>query len=95
MDIAQQLSEFFKEPESATKNKTPEGICPVCWGYQEYDHKIRTLIEDKQIDVNNGRDRYMLVQQFVVEHLDGIKLKEGEISTCPTCGETEDSHRPE
>ncbi|UJH92889.1 hypothetical protein LZ575_11030 [Antarcticibacterium sp. 1MA-6-2] len=27
----------------------------------------------------------MLIQEFVKENLEGIKLKQGEINSCPTC----------
>lgn len=39
MNIVKALVEFFKQPEEETREKTPEGMCPLCWGYQEYDHK--------------------------------------------------------
>ena len=84
-----EIINWIKNPEKETKDKTPEGVCPVCWGYQEYDKKIRTLYYDKQIDVNNHKTKYSLIQDFVKEHIDGIKLKEGEISTCPKFGDQE------
>lgn len=80
---------WFKKPEEDTKNKTPKGLCPVCWGYQEYDKKIKTLYYDKQIDVNNHKDKYSMMRDFIKTHIDGIKLKEGKISTCPKCGHQE------
>jgi hypothetical protein len=86
MDIIDQLVNFFKQPEEKTKKSTPEGICPVCWGHQEYDHQIRTLFRDKQIDVNNHQARYLVIQDFMIEHIDGIRLREGTIEGCPTCG---------
>lgn len=89
MDIIQSLTEFFKQPEEETKGNTPEGLCPVCWGYQEYDHKIRKVYKDKQVDVNNHRTSYMLMEDFVVKHIDGIKLKEAEVDSCPTCSSGE------
>jgi len=87
MDLTERLVNFFKEPEEKTKNAAPEGVCPVCWGHQEYDHKIRTVFKDKQIDVNNHRDRYLIIQDFVVQHIDGIRLREGKVEGCPTCGD--------
>lgn len=63
-----------------------EGMCPVCWGRQEYDRKIRTFYKDKQIDVNNRADSYMLIQRFLKEHINGIKLREPEVRACPSCG---------
>jgi len=70
MDLIENLVHFFKKPEKETEGKTPEGTCPVCWGYQEYDHKLRRLFKDKQIDVNNHRDSYMKIQKFMVKYID-------------------------
>jgi len=86
MDLIDNLIHFFKKPKEETEGKAPEGTCPVCWGYQEYDHKIRQLFKDKQIDVNNHRDSYMKIQKFMVKYIDGIRLKPGHVKACPTCG---------
>jgi len=85
MDIIETLVAFFQKPEEVTKDKTPEGICSLCWGYQKYDGKIRTLLKDKQIDVNNYQERYTLIRDFVVNHIDGIKLRESLIEPCEDC----------
>lgn len=80
------LIDFFKQPSEKTKGKTPEGLCPTCWGYQEYDNMIRKLYKDQQVDVNNHEANYSFIQDFMVTHLDGIKLKKGNNSfECPTC----------
>jgi hypothetical protein len=84
--LTDRLVKYFKRPESETKIETPEGICPVCWGYQEYDHKVRMLFKDKQIDVKNHQTTYLIIKDFVVNHIDGIKLREGKVKKCPTCG---------
>ncbi len=47
------LIQFFKKPQDKTKGQVPEGLCPNCWGSQEYDSVIRKMYFDKQIDVNN------------------------------------------
>lgn len=90
MDLIDRLIAHFQKPENEVEETSPTGTCPVCWGYQEYDAKIRTILQDKQIDVNNHKDSYMKIQKFVVEQIDGIKLKEGNIESCPTCGGQED-----
>lgn len=78
--------EFFKKSEEETKGQVPEGVCPNCWGTQEYDHQIRELYKDKQIDVNNHKANYAFIKDFVVTHIDGIHLKKGDNSLeCPTC----------
>ena len=77
---------FFKRPMDEIQGKSPEGYCPNCWGTQEYDNEIRELYKDKQIDVNNHEANYAFIQDFVVKHIDGIKLKRGKNSLdCPTC----------
>ena len=60
MDLVESIIQFFKKPKKETVGKSPEGTCPVCWGYQEYDTKIRQMFKDKQIDVNNHQDRNVL-----------------------------------
>ena len=84
--MIEKLIAFFKRPKEATQDEAPEGLCPNCWGRQEYDNEIRELYKDKQIDVNNHQANYAFIQDFVVKHVDGIHLKKGKNSLdCPTC----------
>ncbi|MBA3899652.1 MAG: hypothetical protein H0X62_05485 [Bacteroidetes bacterium] len=85
MNLIETLAEFFKKTETEIKDQAPEGVCSLCWGYQEYNHKIRKLYADKQIDVNNHQDSYMLIQDFVKQNLDGIQPLEAETKNCPKC----------
>jgi len=86
--LIQQIREFLSASEEETKDKAPEGVCPVCWGYQAYDNKIRKLYKDKQIDVNNHTSQYMLIQDFLIQNIEGIRLKNGDVTSCPTCNTT-------
>lgn len=90
MDLVKTIVDFFKKPEEETVHETPEGVCALCWGFQEYDGKIRKLYKDKQVDVNNNQDSYMLIQSFVKEHVDGYHLKDGVVHVCPDCSELEE-----
>ena len=84
--MIEQLISFFKQAPEETKNNVPEGLCPNCWGTQEYDNQIREMYRDQQIDVNNHEANYAFIQDFVVTHIDGIRLKKGNNSLeCPTC----------
>ena len=86
MNIIEKLVTFFSKPHSVTEKESPEGYCPNCWGTQEYDNQIREMYKDKQIDVNNHQANYAFIQDFVVNHIDGIRLKKGTSSLeCPTC----------
>ena len=84
--MIEQLIAYFKRPLSETTQETPEGICPNCWGKQEYGGQIRTLYADRQIDVNNREANYAFIQKFVVKYLDGIQLKKGNSGLeCTAC----------
>lgn len=85
MGFIDHLISYFKKPRKEVEGTSPTGTCPLCWGYQEYDGKIRKLLKDKQIDVNNHRDAYMKVEKFIVQYINGIKLKKGKIESCPSC----------
>jgi hypothetical protein len=88
MKAIEALIEFFKKPHEETKDQVPDGQCPVCWGYNEYDRKIRDLYKDKQVDVNNHQASYTFLRAFMVEHVDGIHLQESHVHNCPDCKET-------
>ena len=80
------LTAFFKRPASETKNETPEGVCPNCWGKQEYDNVIRELYQDNQIDVNNGQANHNFIKNVVVNKIEGIRLKKGNTGlVCTVC----------
>ena len=63
------------------------GVCPNCWGEQEYDGKAREIIKDKQVDVNNHTARHTFIKEFVVNHVDGIHLhRHDDKLKCERCG---------
>jgi hypothetical protein len=81
-----QLLNFFKKPKTKTKTSPPSGYCPNCWGSQEYDNQVRELYKNHQIDVNNHQANYAFIQDFVVKHLDGVRLKKKRNRfECPSC----------
>ena len=78
-------SYFFAEP-SATAPAVPEGVCPNCWGHQSYAGEIRETISQQRIAVQNGQAQDAFIKDFVVKHVDGIRLRpvNGQ-QVCPTC----------
>jgi hypothetical protein len=85
MNIIDKIIQYFKNENDLKEDSSPEGTCALCWGKQEYDGKIRKLLKDKQIDINNHKDSYMMIQDFVIHNIDGVKLGEGVINDCPDC----------
>ena len=79
------LKRFFnKRPDEF--DEAPKGVCPNCWGDQEYGNLVREKYKDFQIEVNNQSSKHAFIQDFVVTHLKGIQLK-SKVSglDCPTC----------
>jgi len=77
---------LFKRNAIKDFDAAPEGVCPNCWGDQEYGNIIREKFKDKQISVNNKQDRHAFIQDFIVTNLSGIKLKSSVNGhECPTC----------
>lgn len=85
------LISFFKNIFSGKVAKQEEkdliqDHCPMCWGFNEYDHKVRKAVEDKYIDVKNHKTDYIKSQGFVKTHIDGRKKKKLKVEVCPKCG---------
>lgn len=78
------LKSLFQKPQEETKSKAANQ-CPVCWGYQQYDHQFKTVYPDRQIDVNNHSYKFMRIQRMLTRYINGIRLKKGVIQKCQTC----------
>jgi len=89
VSLIDRLSAFFSRPDAG--GDVPEGVCPNCWGQQEYDGQIRQVIRDRQVDVSNDEARHAFIKDFVVTHIDGITLKN---NACPACGSVPGGHHP-
>ena len=86
MSLLDTLSAFFSRPAEETAGDSPDGACPNCWGRYEYDGEIRKVARDRQIDVNNGVARHAFIKNFVVHHIDGIRLRDDNTGqVCPKC----------
>ncbi len=86
MELVNNVAEYLKSSGKGDRKEAPEGVCANCWGVQEYDNMIRELYHERQINVNNHMEHYAFLQEFVVNHLDGIHLKKMDDKlTCPNC----------
>lgn len=86
MDLIKAILSHIQKPEIETRDSAPHGLCPVCWGNQQYDGKIRTILKNKQIDINNHKDSHMIIEEFVKVHINELKRKEVEVRNCSACG---------
>lgn len=80
------LKKLLKNNTAHELRDLTDGYCPNCWGDQEYADEVRVKFKDPQIDVNNHKANYAFIQEFMVTHLNGIKLKSLEGGrACPRC----------
>ena len=64
------------------------GVCPNCWGKQEYEnHYIQFSKDHTKSNINKDKDHQKaFVQQYIETGITGIQLKrEGDYMICPTC----------
>ncbi|MEH6704100.1 MULTISPECIES: hypothetical protein [Galbibacter] len=82
--IVDSVKRYFKSKENNDSvGKSPEGICPNCWGSQEWEGQFYELMRAK--DVNPLHDNYNnFIKEFVTQHISGIILDE-HTYTCVTC----------
>lgn len=88
MGIVRFLKKMFPKKGNNEKAKADmiDGHCPMCWGFNEYDHKVRKAVEDKYMDVKNHKTDYIKSQGFAKNHIDGKRKRKLKVEVCPKCG---------
>ena len=83
MNIANSLKIFFlAKSNNETTGPSPEGVCPNCWGRQEWEGNYFKLMKAKNITPESNT--YNSFINEVVQKLDKITLKEDSYE-CTTC----------
>jgi len=86
MNLLEHIIKLISGEIEDGENRCVSGYCPNCWGEQEYDTIIRRIYKDKQVDVNNHQQHHAFIQEFVINKIDGIQLRKGEVGwECPHC----------
>ena len=83
--IATTIKNYFsKKWKGETADKAPEGVCPNCWGKQEWDNQFFDLIKDPHLTAE-GKRYQSFISKVVDEHV-GALHKHGTRYVCNTCG---------
>lgn len=83
MSLLQNLKSYFKKKENQEEGGlAPEGVCPNCWGKQEWDGEYYKFMKGQNGDPS--ADTYNSFVQNVARKLDKITFKE-DTYTCETC----------
>ncbi len=83
MNILQNLKDYFKKKENDQETGlAPEGVCPNCWGKQEWDGEHYKFMKGQ--NKNPSSETYNNFVQDVARKLDKITIKENSY-ICETC----------
>ena len=82
MEIFKSLKSYLLKRKLDQKPVTPEGICPNCWGHQEFEGDFLSDLDlaginNKNLDQNKG-----WIVAYAEEHLSKIFLKNEKCEVC-------------
>ena len=83
MNLSQSLKNFFNAKSNHEPTReAPEGVCPNCWGRQEWEGNYYKLMKARNITPESNT--YNSFINEVASKLDKITLKE-DTYECTTC----------
>ena len=88
MNLVESLISFLKGKGTQEEGMAPEGVCPNCWGREEYGGQFYERIKQENLDVNSKDSNVGWINAYANKHLLGITLKRagnGEELICGKC----------
>lgn len=74
--IMSPLSNLMDHIKQVTKrDEIPQGMCPNCWGRQEYIGEFYKAVKKENIDLNNIEEHKGWIQALASKYAYGIELK--------------------
>jgi hypothetical protein len=84
MDIIQNLKKYFtSKAEGNISKKAPVGICPNCWGKQEWEGEFYKLNKGNKL-IGNDQTYNNFINKIVENNISGIAINQ-ENYECETC----------
>ena len=83
MSLLENVKNYFKKKEtSETNTNAPKGVCPNCWGKQDWDGEYYKFIKGE--DGNPSKEIYNSFIKDVTRKLGKITIDESSY-VCETC----------
>ncbi|MCB0460651.1 MAG: hypothetical protein R2821_05275 [Flavobacteriaceae bacterium] len=83
MGLVENLKAYFKKKENnETTGKAPEGVCPNCWGHQNWEGEYYSFMKGQK--GNPSEETYNNFIADVARKLDKITINPNTY-TCETC----------
>jgi len=74
---------FYKKEKDISTETAPKGMCPDCWGREEWDGQFYEIVKDKHLIPNN--DKYeSFISKIVEKHIETTHIHENKY-ICTTC----------
>lgn len=86
MNLIKSLVNYLKSNKEVNTEESPEGLCPNCWGRQEYGGNFYEAVKNHGLDVNTKQPEIGWIKDYAEKHLKGIRLETTDESmACPSC----------
>ena len=86
MALVENLLNYLTKNKEPKLNTAPEGLCPNCWGRQEYGGNFYNAVKNHGLDVNSKYPEVGWIKDYAETHLKGIRLEVSDDAVgCPTC----------
>jgi len=83
MSITESIKKYFaKKSNNEETSKAPEGVCPNCWGSQDWEGEYYKFMKGEK--GNPSTETYNTFVQDVARKLDKITVNK-DTYTCETC----------
>ncbi|MFT5256734.1 MAG: hypothetical protein ACI9KF_000356, partial [Arenicella sp.] len=74
---------FNSKTKGTTTEKAPDGICPNCWGKQEWEGEFYTLNKGRKL-VGNDQTYNSFINKIVESNVSGMLINKDNYE-CETC----------
>ena len=86
MALIENLLNYLRKNKEIKFNTAPEGLCPNCWGRQEYGGNFYEAVKNHGLDVNTKYPEVGWIKDYAETHLKGIALqRNGDNLVCESC----------
>lgn len=86
MKLVDSMLSFLKSKDTTETQTVPAGMCPNCWGRDEYEGQFYDRVKQENQDVNSNNPNLGWVADYANKHLTGISLQpKGDELVCERC----------
>lgn len=78
MNLVNSIFSFFNKKGTVTEQEFPSGVCPNCWGREEYGGYFYEAIKNENINIHDRNTSVGWVQDYANKHLSGITFQRNE-----------------